>query len=416
MSGELRHWRWASTIPFQGHAFGNASGIGVDTINGLVDRTFTGADTNPAFGALVYPKGRWRLAGFGRVLTRYQLTRETGSEFFSCSGGYRDQNAQPPFCEPHAKADGIDRFFPERESIDLRITSVGGAVAYQLPRRVSVGAGVQYARFHMDATNTVFAVRGDAKFLPANFSDPANVELRLGQTGDDGAWAVNGGILWAPEDHWKFGAAFQQGPSFTFRSTATTGAGHTAGAGITFLDLPDNPFKVPDRLSAGLTFSPNPLAMGGKWLTSVEYDRIQYSQLLGKNYRTTVAAADSLEARTFAAGFRVDDANAWRAGVEYTRSSTPDPSSEIVRTRSLALRGGVFFDPQHQPYFQPADPSTGFPNPRAVLGFPKGTDQWHRSLGLGIIFEKFRVDVAGDFAPLGNTFAISAGYIFPPKS
>jgi hypothetical protein len=367
----------------------------------------TSAASTPSFFAIVVPKTQWRYGAFGRVLTRYQIDRQTGSEFFDCRG----EPTRPPFCEPHARADGIDRVYPQNEHIDIAIRSVGGSVAYAFGKRskFSLGAGVQLAWLRMNATTTQFAAKDAKKFLPADFSEPANVELNIEQQGNDAALAANAGFLWQVTGKWSVGAALQQGPKLGFAAKTVTGAANVNGAGFVVADVADNPFKVPDHYAAGLVFRPNeePRGVGifpaswkvsGLWLISLEYDRVNFSQLIGDNYRNTQVTPDDPRGAVHQSGLRLDDSNRLRAGIEY----------DILRAngRQIAIRGGLFYDPQHASYFQPDNEETGFPAPRSALGGLKQHDQFHRSVGLGVKLQRIQFDFAADFAR-ANTFAIS---------
>jgi hypothetical protein len=209
------------------------------------------------------------------------------------------------------------------------------------------------------------------------------------------------------------GGAFQQGPKFAFSALTLTGPAHARGADAIVADVPANPFKVPDRYAIGMVFRTNkgnPQKVWklpeGFWLLCIEFDRVNYSQLVGDNYRTTTVTPTDPEGTVFAQGFRLDDSNQLRGGLEYT--------TDLSKKREwiVSFRTGLFYDPQHSPYYQPTDAATGFPNPRAALGFPKGSDEVHGSAGLGIVVGHLQVDFAADFARTGNTVALSTVYRF----
>ena len=99
---------------------------------------------------------------------------------------------------------------------------------------------------------------------------------------------------------------------------------------------------------------------------------------------------------------RFDDSNRVRGGAEYVVNLTAGATP-----RTLAIRGGFSSDPQHQFYYQPDDPATGMPDPRASLYFPKGKDAVHVSSGVGLVLGRLQVDAAFDVANIGHTFALS---------
>lgn len=407
-SAEVRHWRWKSVIPDGGHAFGQASNIGVDTIAGVVYKSFTGNGTGLSFGSFVYPVRKWRFGAFRRELARYEVRRQLQGTFFNCSGGYRDDGpARSPFCEPHARQDGIDRIFPKKQWIALDINSIGGSIAYEMATNLSVGLGVQVASFEINATNRVFSVRGDKKFQPPSFSDPENLELMSVQQGDDRTWAFNTGLLWNLDERWSVGAAFQQGPNFEFGAETITGAQNVNGAGVVVARQTANPFKVPDHYALGLAFRPNPNAGNGFWLVSIEYDRVNFSQLI-EDFREVATPAGNPEGAAVTERLTIDDANQIRAGVEYAINLSSGPA----RPRALAVRGGLAHDPQHQTYFQADDLHTGLPAPRWALMFQRGEDDVHVSAGLGVVFGRLQFDAAANLADLGNTFVLSTVFGF----
>jgi hypothetical protein len=80
--------------------------------------------------------------------------------------------------------------------------------------------------------------------------------------------------------------------------------------------------------------------------------------------------------------------------------------------RVLALRGGVWYDPNHQTYFD-ADPATGLPAPRWAVLLPKRSGAWHGSAGFGVTMRRhLQIDAAIDLSDLIDTFAISTVWRF----
>ena len=197
VSVEVRHWNLTSRVLDSGHGFGPATGIGVDTVNGFVEKDFNADVTGISFASFVYPRDNWAVGVFRHQLARYTMNRQIIGPFFDCSGGFRGIGGTPPFCEPHAANDGVDREFPKIQAYDLDIHSYGAAGAYDVSDRLSLGFALQYFSFDIDATNTVFNARGEQKkYLPPNYANPENVEVVARQFGEDNAWAVNAGALW----------------------------------------------------------------------------------------------------------------------------------------------------------------------------------------------------------------------------
>lgn len=399
VSIELRRWNFTSVVPTRGHAFGPATRVGADTIDGLVDGRFRDDATGVSFASFVYPGEGWSVGVFRHQLSRYRMSRQIEGPYFHCTGGFRVSNvvADPPFCEPHARGDGIDREFPKQQSLALDIDSTGGAFAFDLPAHLSVGGAVQVFRFSIASTNTVFNARDSQKYQPANFSNPQNVELVSRQFGTDYAVAVNAGVLWDVSRQWAFGASFRQGPRFQF-STETVRGGGSAVPGEIVAAQDDNPFKVPDTFSVGAVYRPSE-----HWRISTEYDRIQFHQLID-DFRNTAFFSGSPEGAVVASRMRLNDSNQFRVGAEYF-VLLPD-------AQSLSFRGGAWHDPNHQTYFD-GDQSTGLPAPRWAILFPRRDGNIHVTGGVGFTTRRhFQLDAAVDLSTLVDTFAVSAVWRF----
>lgn len=407
VSIELRRWNVTSRVPTRGHAFGPATRVGVDTIDGLAEGRFQSDATGLSFASIVFPGDGWAVGAFRHQLSRYGMDRQIEGPFFHCSGGFRVSNtiANEPFCEPHAQ-DGIDREFPKRQSLTLDIKSTGAAFAIDLPANVSAGAALQYFNFSIASINTVFNARGlgspipdpnDRKYRPANFADPDNVELVSRQFGTDHAFAVNAGVLWDVSPQWVVGASFRQGPRFEFSTRTVRGAAST-GPGQVVVEQDDNPLKVPDTFSAGLLYRPTEL-----WRVSLEYDRIQFHQLID-DFRNTAFFAGNPEHVVVSARMRLDNSNQLRVGGERL---TLLPSGRV-----LALRGGAWWDPNHQTYFD-GDRATGLPAPRWAVLHPRRDGNVHVSAGVGFTTRRhFQIDAAVDFSNLVDTFSLSSVWRF----
>lgn len=414
VSGQLTHWQWRSSVVSAGHLFGTASGIGVDTVTGVVNQAFDGSDTAPSFFSFIYPLGnpvgRWRVGGFRHQLSKYQVNRAPQGAFLTCAGAIGAPVGSPPFCYAAAR-DGIERDFPKLQTISVDIVGTGGSLAYAVkPERLSIGISAQIATFRMDGTNTVFAAHDAQKFLAPNYANPANVELVSTQSGGDHALAINAGLLWMPlADRLHVGAAFASGPEFHFQTRTITGPANLGGAGIVGANDPANPFKVPDRYSAGLSFQPNPNANDGKWILTFETDRVMYSQLFSHFSQVSLPANDP-QAQYVTRNHQIDNATELRGGVQFAHDFPGNP--HVWRPAKFALRAGAFFDPQHQIYYTPDDPQTGYPTPLDAVLYPKANNDLHKSVGIGLAFRHLVFDAAFDFAEKGKTFGLSSVFYF----
>jgi long-subunit fatty acid transport protein len=393
VSIEGRRWNFTNTQPSRGHAFGPATGRGIDRVEGLQDDEFESSTTGVSFASFVYPGRQWAAGVFYHQLSQYRMDREIKGPLFHCSGGFRvgDTEAYEPFCEPHAIDDGVDREFPKRQSMSLDIHSVGGAFAVDLPARVSLGVAVQYFSFSLSSENTVFNARDALKYQSANFA-ASNVELVSRQFGTDHALAFNAGVLWDISDRFVAGFSFRQGPEFEF-STETTRGAASAVPGQKVVGGDENPFHVPDTFSVGVLYRPTDV-----WRVSFEYDRVQYHQLI-EDFRNTAFFPGNPEHEVVSARMRLNDSNQLRVGGEYLALL---PASGV-----LAFRAGVWHDPSHQTYFD-SDPATGLPAPRWAVLFPRRDGSVHFTGGVGFTTRRhFQLDFAVDFSDVVDTYALS---------
>jgi len=404
LSVEGRGWGFQNFTPDVGHVFGGPSNLGVDTIAGLIDRGFDTDAAGVSFLSFVYPSERWSLGVFRHELSRFNTNREFQGPFFDCRGGYRDDvPPRAPFCGEEVRGDGVDRIFPSRQSIGIDIQSVGASFAVKLSDRISLGVSALYYDFTMDARNRVFAARQESRFTEADFTYPDNLELESTQSGKDHAIAANAGLLFRLSPNLTIGAAYRQGPEFQFELKSVFGNSHPAvldgreTPGTAFAWEPQNPFKVPDTYALGVAFNPTQTMT-----VSFEYDRVQFSQLI-RDLRDA-ARASVEESAAVMQRFQQGDANQFRMGFEYLK---------LFRERILALQAGFWYDPDHRVRFEPDDPATGYPAPRWALLFQEGTDQYHFTTGVGLVFsEHLQIDAAFDWSKFVQTLSLSTVLMF----
>ena len=394
---EGRIWGISSSIPNTGHAFGVPSGIGIDTVAGVQNRRWTSDTAGLSFLSFVYPGDRWAVGVFRHQMAHYDMSRRPQGTFFNCTGGFRGETPSPPYCEPHAQVDGVDRVFPKQQTYNLSIHSIGSSLAYDLNNRVSVGATIQRLSFQIHAQNQVFSSKGLKKYEPADFS-PENLEIESTQSGSDTAWAANVGTLVELTRTLAVGASFRQGPRFAFQARTVTGPANGLGAGVVVADEPANPYRVPDTYAAGIVYRPSTA-----WRVSFEYDRVLFGQLI-KDFREVSTLKGDPEGQLLRRQIRLDNADQLRLGAEY--------AAIFSNGSVIALRGGVWRDPQHQMYFE-SNPTTGLPAPGWALLFPKGSTDTHVSSGIGFVVGRhLQVDAAVDLSHLIDTFALSGVWRF----
>ena len=122
-------------------------------------------------------------------------------------------------------------------------------------------------------------------------------------------------------------------------------------------------------------------APDGGLTVSFQWDHIEYSKIVESAGLTDRA---------------VDDADELHLGAEYVfLHSTP----------IVAVRLGAWRDPDHQLRATADEPLI-----RALL--PRGQDQTHYAVGLGLAVKSFQIDVGVDFADRVKTVSVSGIYSF----
>jgi long-chain fatty acid transport protein len=396
ISIEGQHLTFKSQLADQGHAFGPATNVGVDTVNGLVNRTFTSDLNGVSFLSFAYPTAHWAVGVFTHQLVRYHMDRQSQGPFYDCSGGFRGDAPSPPYCEL-SRADGVDRIFPAIQSFDLNIRGSGAAVSYAASETVSIGVAFEYFTFKLSGTNRVFALTADDKYKPANFAG-SNLALTGVQSGNDNGFGVNLGVKWELSDQWTAGASFRKAPTFHYAAQTTTGPANSGASGVTFVNSAADPFNVPDSAAVGVAFRPSSVSR-----IALEYDRIQYGQLI-KGLQNTSTPAGDPEGVLLLQRLQISNGNVLRVGGEYAL---------VLGGVVVALRGGAWYDPPHQLSFRTDNSSTGLPIPRWAIYFPQTVSYVHGSTGGGIVVHRhLQIDGAVDFSTPVRTYSLSTVWRF----
>ena len=150
------------------------------------------------------------------------------------------------------------------------------------------------------------------------------------------------------------------------------------------------PMQFPDVYGLGVAYR----SADGKLAVSAEWDRVEYSSIFSSFDPVVIETLDpdlDLEI-TLAA----DDGTELRLGGEY---------AFIDLKPVLAIRAGVWLDPDHRFYSTSTDPE------HQAL-FQPGEDEVHFAVGMGMAFESFQIDLAADFSDLVDTFSLSGIYSF----
>lgn len=360
VSIEGRYWSYSTPFTEGGRVEGRPSGFGIDTRAGL--RTARSEDdvTGLSFLSVVYPKGRWSLALFRHQLADFEFQGETQGLF---GGG-------TSCCQT--------RFFDQRTRSRLDFVSYGLSGGYRISEKIALGFGVIYHDASLRSEATMFlpddpseaGVLGPTSFLPERSL------LRVSNGSDGTDWTLAGGILWRPARGWTLGGVYRQGPTLGVDAELTAGEAGDFGVppgGV--LGRASGTLELPGLVGLGVAYR----GVNDRLTVSFQWDRIDYSSIV-----------ESLRLD----GKAVDDADELHLGGEYVfLGSTP----------IVAVRLGAWRDPDHQVRDTSSDPFL-----RAL--FPRGEDEMHYAVGLGLAFEGFQVDLGVDLAHRVDTVSVSAIY------
>jgi long-subunit fatty acid transport protein len=317
------------------------------------------------------------------------MHQETQGAFFDCAGGQsRGPQGRPPFCEV---AGGVDRIFPNSHDYEIGITSSGVGGAFEISDRFKVGASLQMFGFNIQRVQFNYSPRANL-FAPANRT-PENLETASFRMGTDRKLGFNAGALWEATNTLIVGGTFRQGRTFHYSAYNISGPANPPG-GTLFTNTTEAPFRLPDTWAVGIAYKPN-----NSWRIGFEYDLVLYGQL--KDAFVNISMPPEWpESIVLQESLKVDDANQFRVGGEYSRP---------LRGGLLSLRAGTWTDPFHQPYLEVTDEATGLPAPLWALYFPKQDDQIHFSSGAGFATgQRWQVDFAVDHARTVTTYSLSA--------
>jgi long-subunit fatty acid transport protein len=376
------------SVPFL--AGGSASIDAFDSAN-LKAINAENSINNLSFLSFVYPIDRWRLAVYRHELLHYDNT------FLS--------NLQPTLLD--FGAPGVLDVFPTANQQSLKIVDYGLSAAVRINDAVSLGVGLSYYRFKIETVDARFS---DVTFF-TNPSVPLNAQV---QTGSDNDIGLNLGAHFALTEQWSLGLAYRQGPKFDYRASAALFATVTLDGGlftatplsspILVADLTKVGFKVPDVYATGLSWHPN-----DAWRVNFDFDEVMYSQLTEHLQSLFGVPAGS-------AAFRIKNAAELHLGAEYTFTQMDHP---------VSLRAGVWHDPRHSIEANGAlaqaaalFATNGDTNSAIALaadaltfGVSRGA-QTHGSVGAGMAFKQFQIDVGADFSDAADTYSISAVWRF----
>ncbi len=366
VSFEGRYFQYRTEFLDRGHAFGNPTSNGQDTIAGEVTARSNDIKKSFSFLSFVYPQERWALAVYRHELANFKTTIQTNGAFFGPQGNIP-----------------LQRFFPVQASVELKIIDYGASFAVRVADGFSLGVGASAFQYSQTTRLTRF---GFVSFEPPNYSSSNAIQFEGADGAANDVVTANAGLLWKISRQFSVGAVYRQGPKFHPQAFVVT----ASGAGTTTAT-----FHVPDVYGVGLTLRPTDFLTA-----SFDYNRVRYSQLT-REFVDIFAP----NGPAFSKDYSVDDGNVFRLGLQYV---VP------LGANALALRAGAWRDPDHRIRFTgqilPTDDAATAANKAGqILLFRPGKNEYHYTGGLGFVLgEHFQLDAAADIASSVRTGALSA--------
>jgi len=270
-------------------------------------------------------------------------------------------------------------------SIDVKGVNYGVSAAFRFSPTFSAGIGVAYSQFDLDSVTE--RVNDDDEFRePGAFGAFSR--------GDDNDVIFNVGVLWKPTDKLSIGAVYRDGGNFEYVADGRFINEQRQNLVLPGFPKNDVEFNVPRSYGIGLNYK-----VTDTFGINFDVARMLYSDL-GDDVRSSLLP-DGERADLEVAQLGIDDGTEIRLGAEYVFADMANP---------VVIRGGVWRDPEHTVRFE-GEPQSDFARANARI-FSVGDDEMHYTLGLGIAFEKFQLDVAADFSNPYDVYSLSGVYRF----
>jgi len=365
ISLELRRRDYSTPFTAGGRVEGAPTGWGIDTLDNV--RTDHSNDTTSgvSFLSFVYPGTNWSLALFRHQLADFSMTTEINGLFGDIPEG------------------GVRRHPDQRTTTDLDIVGTGVSGAYQLSDRLSVGLGLTYFSGQVEYRGAVYSVDiyPDTLWEQNSFL-PHRKITSTSFAADESDIGFNVGVLWKFAENWRLGGVYRKGPQFDYELYNRAGPLNEEPEGTILQSVTDRSIAFPDVWGLGVAYrSPN-----GSLTVGFEWDRVEYTAIL-ESLDSPLADIEDVS---------VDDANELHFGVEYVF---------LEAHPLMAIRGGLWHDPDHRFRSHSEDPFA-----RAL--YPEGSDALHVTVGVGVAFRRFQIDIGADFSDEINQFAVSGIFNF----
>ncbi len=366
-----------------------ATGIGVDTSSDLLLGETSDDSSGLSFLSYVQPIGDFRVAFFRHEVVNFQTGFQTQGAFYNAGS-----------CQVGGDLSGCARLFPVQTNLELDIENFAISFAYEFTEGFSLGVGVNFYQFEIDALTNRFDNLINPDFLgPGGFFGPASYDsagvfASQRQIGDDDDIGINVGLLWDVNQRFSVGAVYRQGAEFEYDYILNCGPAapafcRTVPGLETGTSTNPATFNQPEVLGLGFAIKPT-----DTFTITLDWNQVEYTALLDD---FTIAAGPS----AVVSDFSVDDADELHLGFEYVFASLANP---------IYLRWGAWEDPAHQIAYNGPQPA------ESLLLWAGGNiadDELHLTLGLGFtIGENMSIDLAYDDSDRLSIGALSAVFRF----
>jgi long-subunit fatty acid transport protein len=318
-----------------------------------------------SFLSFVYPGKKWSLALYRHQLAEFRINTEINGLFAELQEGW------------------ATRYDDQLSTTSLDIVGTGISGAYQVAERLSIGLSVTFYSGRVESAGATYAIDSYPEtFWERNSFLPHRQEINSSFSVDDTDIGFNIGILWSFAENWRLGGVYRGGPRFDYELFNIAGPLNEQPEGTILASVLDRSIAFPDVWGVGVAYR----SPGGSVTVGFEWDRVEYTIILESLASSQVDTTD----------VSVGNADELRLGCEYV----------FMKSRPLiAIRGGVWHDPDHRFRYDGDDPFT-----RAL--YPPGGDTTHFTVGTGVAFNHFQIDVGADFSDFADTFTLSAIYSF----
>lgn len=258
----------------------------------------------------------------------------------------------------------IDPFF---SVLQTRQRTFGISGAWQVHPKFSIGATIRHQRFEEFASTfrytSNFVLKHVVVQSTARITDSGEIDLR-----EETDTTFTAGFKWTPLDILSVGGVYKKGAQYDAPLLYAD-----ANTGGDFIQLATTSFHMPDVAGLGVSVRPIP-----SLTINADAVRVTYSNLVDQ-FAATGADVTGLDDP-----FIADDVTELRFGAEYL-FATKIP---------VALRAGYWQEPAHSVTWNGPMNHPDFVS--EALLFPAGEDQEHYTIGAGLAWPRFQIDIAYD--------------------